>query len=352
METQTDLNNLSIKQIYNIFRDEINNQITFDDIKANYGLHKNSHGHIIKDDNYYLMKRELIDEIQATRNKRDELLKQIPQPIKPNKPYQQPPKLNENGLLLNEVEDMKDNTNELLNHVDATNIDSLLERARKELKKAEQNFDYLKKFKETIEKDKTNDNKRKNEFRKQLDEENDEIRDEYDYMASKSNKSISYNDYLESLKKQNKNISELKDSLNENKDSYEVDFSKFDNIGKKKLNKSLLNWFQNTIRELYTKDKYRIIYRVGNERKSAPLNKETYNKLLNNLNEGNLIYDMETTPEWYYDKDKKYNLPVWSLFDYIRIEKIQNNKSVPRDNGGHFFKYLALESLPKKLIDK
>ena len=47
---------------------------------------------------------------------------------------------------------MKDNTNELLNHVDATNIDSMLEHALNELKKAEQNFDYLKKLKESINK--------------------------------------------------------------------------------------------------------------------------------------------------------------------------------------------------------
>ena len=299
------------------------------------------------------MKRDLIDEIQAARNKREELLKQLPKPIEPTKPIQQAPKLNENGLLLDEVEQMKDNTKDLLNPVNTDYKDIQLEQARKELKQAEERFNYLNKLKESINKDKLQDKEHKNKFTEQIKKESDEIRDNYDYMATKSKKPISYNDYLESLKKQNKNLSNLLKYLNEDRGTYEIDFSRFDEIGKKKLKDPLLNWFQNKIGKLAITNHYRISYHVGNMWKSAPLNQDTYNKLLKNLREGNLIYDIDEMPNWTYEAGEKtkYDLPEWSLFDYIRIEKVIKNNSIYKDNGGHFFEYLANESIPKKLID-
>ena len=43
----------------------------------------------------------------------------------PDRLFPEAPKLNENGLLINEVEDMKDNTNDLLNKVDNKPQDKL-----------------------------------------------------------------------------------------------------------------------------------------------------------------------------------------------------------------------------------
>ena len=364
-----DLENLPIEQIINIYREEVDNQTSYDDILQNYDI-KTHKGKIIQNEDYENMRNDLLAEIQSKRNYKEDLRKRyneahkdiepeliqnddeynklydyfysIPQPTKP---YQSPPQIKSNAPI--NIEDVK------LNPVNVNYIDSQLEQARKELQKAEEKFNYLSKLKESINKDKLQDKERQNIFTEQIKKESDEIRDNYDYLATKSKKPINYNEYLEQIKKQNSIIPGLLKYLNEDRGTYEIDFSRFDEIGKKKLKDSLLNWFENKIGKLAITNHYRISYHVGNMWKSAPLNQDTYNKLLNNLREGHLIYDIDEMPNWTYEagKENKYNLPEWSLFDYIRIEKVIKNNSTYKDNGGHFFEYLANESIPKRVID-
>jgi len=256
--------------------------------------------------------------------------------IQPTKTFPQAPKIDESKPDLNNVQ---------LKHTETNFKDSLLKQAQKEYKKESNSFNYLK---QTPQKDEQHEFF-KNKFKQQIEKENDDIRAQYEYLAAEHENPQTYNDYLETVKKQNTLIKELKNTLNQDSNNYFIDFNNFDTLGKKQLQKFLINWFENKIGQLAIKDHYRIHYRIGDDWYSAPL-KEVYNKLLQNLKEGHLIYNMDESPTWAYDSDKQYNLPEWSLFDAIMIKKIDNH-GVYRGNSGHFFEYLADETLPKKLIN-
>ena len=354
------LNDLSIKQIFQI---KINDQSTFEDVLSNYDISRNQRGHIIKDENYHIMKRELIKEIQSARNKREEQLEQIPTPIEPTKPYQPPPTINPYKLTFDDVEQMKDNTKDLLSPVNTDYKDIQLEQARKTIIEKQKEIEELKaqNKKLIIEGIKSRIHPTPANSDIPLPPPPPEKLPEqalYDlpvYGESEEFKrrhhNLSFDEYRESVKKQKQLIPELKNYLNEDREVYEFDFSKINNFGKGELQEALLNQFQNKISKLSITNKYKITYRVGNEWRSAPL-KIVYEKLLNNLQEGHLIYNIDEAPTWTYEAGtKKYELPEWSLFDYIRIEKLFKYKKVNRDNGGHFFEYLAVESLPKRVIE-
>ena len=320
-----------INKLFNYYKVNVDGNADLNELAKSYGI-SNLQSMKINDRNKRL---ELIEFLYDSI--KDKLAHSLPPPpptILPTALYQPPPKIDESKPL--NLSDIS------LKHIDTSYIDAQLEQARKEYKEAEQRFEYLQQLKETIKNEKLLVQQRQNAFTEQIKKESDLIRENYDYKVSNSKKPISYNEYLEQLKKQNLMIPSLIKYLNENRDEYEIDFSKFDLTGKTKLNESLVNWFENKIGNLYRKDHYRINYHVGDIWKSAPLNKDTYLKLLNNLKEGHLLYNLDETPTWTYEAgaEPTNNLPEWSLFDYISIVKSFKHKSTYSDNGGHFFEYL------------
>ena len=164
----------------------------------------------------------------------------------------------------------------------------------------------------------------------------DGINNWHEEVFKPSHEELSYDEYIEKTKENNKKIKEVIDEINRNQDKLIVNFEQFDDKGKEQIKETILNWLGKQPKINH----FLIHYRVGDMWKSATLNIDGFKKLKERLNDNGLIYDMEKTPTWTYDADNKSELPEWSLFSEIRILSFKPNFKTYKDNGGHFFEYL------------
>ena len=160
----------------------------------------------------------------------------------------------------------------------------------------------------------------------------------------KSHRQMTFNEWVKFTKYDKNNIKQTIDELNKSKYNWNIKFDQFNDTALNELKEPLNKWFVKTIGELKTKEHFWVLYRVGGDIEDnwhgAPLS-AVYNKLKDQqLNENYLIYDIEKTPDWFYDADNKYELPPWSLINEIKIFPLKQYQNVYKDNGGHFFEYL------------
>ena len=166
----------------------------------------------------------------------------------------------------------------------------------------------------------------------------------------KSHHNMSFNEY--SRIKDKDRINELIEFLHSDHKEWFIDFTKFKSSSLDTIKPYIVDWFENKIGTMRMNEHCVLQFRINREWKSVPMNGTNYHQLLDKLKSGSFVYDMEKLPTFEYQAGKPIKeLPEWSLFDAIRIAPINKYKSSYRDNGGHFFEYLADENLPQSAKD-
>jgi len=163
--------------------------------------------------------------------------------------------------------------------------------------------------------------------------------DEFEKIYKQSHKNLDYDEYKEKLNENKDKIKQVIDEINNNEYSLHVNFEGYDNKCLKEIGKAILKWLGNQPITEHRK----VQFKVGNyDWKTATLNIDSWKKFKECLGRGDLVYDLELTPEWSYKAGEKITeLPHLSLISEIYImPPIQKYKGVYKDNGGHFFEYL------------
>lgn len=173
----------------------------------------------------------------------------------------------------------------------------------------------------------------------------------------RSHHQMNFNEYLKRTQESEILISPLIEYLNSNRNKWTLTFDQFKPSTLDSIKPHLVEWFKNKIGQLAINKHYKLQFRIKGDWKTVPLNGETYNQLLNKLESGSFVYDMEKMPTFEYEAGKEIKeLPEWCLFDAIQIIPIERKPRNARfrinnDNGGHFFEYLADESLPAEVLE-
>ena len=136
------------------------------------------------------------------------------------------------------------------------------------------------------------------------------------------------------------------------KNAWFIDFLQYKPEELDGVKSHLVDWWANKIGDLTFADKYKLKFRINGDWKTVPLNQNTFKQMLEKLQDGSFVYDMEKLPSWQYEAGKAITeLPEWSLFDAIKITPVVHYNGIYKDNGGHFFKYLAHPDLRPEILE-
>ena len=150
----------------------------------------------------------------------------------------------------------------------------------------------------------------------------------------------SFQEWMKQESSQNEVVEEIMDHLLRHKLNWTIDFTKLTNTGREMIFEPLKHFFEKHILTIPVIGKYKLKYQVNGDWHSKVLNAETLDKLMKNLEEKHLIYDLDTTPPEYFYEDGGSELPDWSLFDVLQFSEYQKfDKTVYSDRGGSFFGY-------------
>ena len=360
LTNQNDLQSLSIEELFEIYREEVDPDATREEMADIYSFHLHK-GRFPKSkkyaENIEQMRQNLIYDIAEGAGSAIE--QNRPQIPLPTKTFQPAPQVDWNKPTFDDLSplDGSDNIGDLTNNVDFKKLpykgetlqlslqNQELERENKrlrnqikemakKLKPLDKNAAYHLRVKEKAPAE---------TWRANVDKERKAFR--------KAHHNMNYNEYTEAVKNSTALIGKLTADLKEDKKAWEVDFLQYKPEDLDEIKTLLVDWWKNKIGDLAANDKYKLQFRIKGDWKTVTL-KDFYSQMLEKLEKGSFIYDMEKMPTFEYEAGKQITeLPEWSLFDAIRIVPVVRYNGVNKDNGGHFFKYLANSDLRPEILE-
>ena len=160
----------------------------------------------------------------------------------------------------------------------------------------------------------------------------------------------SFREWKEQEPSQKEVVDGIIDHLLRHKTNWRIDFTKLTNVGRELIFEPLKNFFKKHILTLPIIRKYKLQFKVNGQWHTKPLDEESLNQLMRNLEEKHLLFNLDTTPAEYFYEDDGSKLPDWSMFDEIRFNEYTNYDG-NNDRGGSFFRYLIKPDAPKMIIE-
>ena len=136
---------------------------------------------------------------------------------------------------------------------------------------------------------------------------------------------MNFDEYKKATENSDKKIAELKEYLNEDRTTWLLEFDKIKPEALEANKQLFIDWWTEKIGTLTFAKKYMIKFRVDGDWKTVPLNQDTYKQLLEKLQKGSFVYNMDEMPTWEYEAGKEITeLTQWSLFDAILIKPVEH----------------------------
>ncbi len=170
--------------------------------------------------------------------------------------------------------------------------------------------------------------------------------EDYEAIHETYKKRISYHKFIQSTpeSEQERIVNKIMNTLDSNATDWEVDFDLLTDKGKMLLLPRLRDFIKENLLNHPTIEEYRIVFNVGGEWHGKPLTPEIINDLLNDLTEGNFLFNHhEQPPEYFYDAGSM-ELPPWSLISGLKFCK--NFQYGRNEVAGMFFRYLVKPEVP------
>ena len=130
-----------------------------------------------------------------------------------------------------------------------------------------------------------------------------------------------------------------------NPENWKLDLTKYNDLSRKEILNKLVDYMETVMGEMAITNRYKFTFRVNGQWYSKPLTPELWHTLLEKLKNGSLIYDIDNKPpEYFYEKGGE-ELPEWSIYDAIGVNKSHEYDFMRKENSGSFFQYLLKEPL-------